>query len=105
MSKAAKELALLRANNPKETIYIVVNSPGGSVTAGMKFITFANGIDNVKTITITAISMGSAIVEALPGERLIVPNATFMFHRAAGSVSVITSYSIHYTKLYESILS
>lgn len=66
-------------------IYLVMNCPGGSVYAGEKFIQFAKTIPNLKTVTIFAASMCSAIVEGLPGERLVTEHGVMMFHRAKGS--------------------
>lgn len=66
-------------------IYLVINSPGGSVYAGLRFIEFAKTIKNVQTVTIFAASMASAIVEALPGDRHGVESAITMFHRAKGT--------------------
>lgn len=63
-------------------IYLVLDSPGGSIDGGEDLIQFAKTIRNVKTITIFAASMGSAIVQAIPGERLIVDTGILMFHRA-----------------------
>ena len=68
------------------TIYIVLDTPGGSIDAGLAFIEFAKTFKNVETLTIFAASMGSAIVEHLPGKRNIISTGTLMFHRAAGGV-------------------
>lgn len=68
-------------------LYIVLDSPGGDIEAGLNFIQFARSIHNIKTITIFAASMASGIVEALPGERLITEMGTLMFHRAKGTFS------------------
>jgi len=68
-------------------IYLVINSPGGSVYAGLDFIRFARNIPNLKTYTIFAASMASAIVEHLPGRRYADRDAIYMFHRAKGSFS------------------
>lgn len=68
-------------------IYLVFDSPGGDVEAGIQFIEFAKTIENLRTVTIFAASMASGIVEALPGRRLITANGTLMFHRAAISLS------------------
>lgn len=65
-------------------IYLVIDSPGGTIYIGEQFIQLAKVIPNVKTVTIFAASMASAIVEGLPGERLIVENGILMFHRARG---------------------
>lgn len=73
-----------RRGNKNYTIYIVLDSPGGSIDAGLAFIEYAKTVPNVKTISIFAASMASAIAEALPGERLVTANGTMMFHRAAG---------------------
>lgn len=65
-------------------IYLVLDSPGGSLDAGMTLIEFTKTVPNLKTISIFAASMASAIAEALPGERLALSSGTMMFHRAAG---------------------
>jgi ATP-dependent protease ClpP protease subunit len=65
-------------------IYLVLDTPGGSISDGSSLIEFAKTIKNLKTISIFAASMGSAIVQALPGERIVMANSTMMFHRAAG---------------------
>lgn len=65
-------------------IYLVIESPGGSIGAGMDFIEYAKNVPNLHTITIFAASMAAGIVEALPGERLILSTGTLMFHRASG---------------------
>lgn len=77
------ELDLIRGKKDYP-IYIVLNTPGGSVYAGENFIQFAKNYKNVKTITIFAASMGAVIVESLPGQRLITNNGILMFHRARG---------------------
>lgn len=65
-------------------IYLVMDSPGGSIDAGLAFIEYAKNIPNLKTISLFSASMASAIAEALPGERLLVPSGVLMFHRAQG---------------------
>jgi ATP-dependent protease ClpP protease subunit len=65
-------------------LYLVLDSPGGSISAGLEFIEYAKSIKNLKTISIYAASMASAIVEALPGERLVLASGVLMFHRAKG---------------------
>lgn len=66
-------------------IYLVLDSPGGDVVAGLSFIESTKNIPNLRTISIFAASMASGIVEGLPGSRLITANGQLMFHRAAGS--------------------
>lgn len=79
------DLAKIRgkANYP---IYLVLDSPGGSIMEGLDFIEYAKTLPNIHTITIFSASMASAIVEALPGKRYITNTGILMFHRAKGSV-------------------
>lgn len=65
-------------------IYLVLDTPGGSIGAGMDFIEYAKSIKNLHTVTFSAASMGSAIVQALPGKRYIIETGVLMFHRAQG---------------------
>lgn len=78
-------LDLLRSKD-NYPIYLVLDSPGGSVISGNSFIAYAKTIKNVKTITLDAASMAAMIVQALPGERLHTEDSTMMFHRASVSV-------------------
>lgn len=86
VQKAQYELvaAAIKRGTDKTPIYLVVDSPGGSIEDGLSFIEFAKTIPNVQTISIFSASMASAIVEALPGARLITGNGYLMFHRARG---------------------
>lgn len=79
---AMQEIVRLRGENEKEIIYLVLNSPGGDVGAGLNLIRFLDTQENIKTITMFAASMASAIVEANKGERLILETGALMFHRA-----------------------
>jgi ATP-dependent Clp protease protease subunit len=86
VQKAQFELmhAALNRAKPSDKIYLVLDSPGGSIEDGLTLIEFAKTIPNLSTISIFAASMASAVVEALPGERLLTNNGMLMFHRAAG---------------------
>lgn len=64
-------------------IYLVLDSPGGSIEAGETLISYLKTIPNLHTVTIFAASMASAIAQALPGKRYIVEDGTMMFHRAS----------------------
>jgi ATP-dependent protease ClpP protease subunit len=70
----------------KQPLYLVLDSPGGSIAAGLDIIANLKTIPNLKTVTIFAASMASGIVNALPGERLGTENSISMFHRARGGI-------------------
>ncbi len=72
------------ANYP---IFLVLDTPGGSIDDGEDLIQFAKSIRNLHTITLFAASMGSAIVQALPGKRLITEHGVQMYHRAKVGLS------------------
>lgn len=77
-------MAAMKRGNSNRPLYLVLDSPGGSIDAGLALIEFAKTIPNLHTITLFGASMASAIVEHLPGERLITQTGTLMFHRAYG---------------------
>lgn len=83
MTKKSLEVLEKSKKDPSQTLYLVMYTPGGSVTAGNLFIEYLKGIPNpIVTITIFAASMGYHIVQALPGERLILETGELMSHRA-----------------------
>lgn len=85
---AANKLMKLVQQRGKQNypIYLVMDSPGGSIDAGEDFIQLVKTIPNLHTITMFAASMASAIVQALPGTRYTVENGVYMYHRAKGQV-------------------
>ncbi len=68
-------------------LYLILDTPGGSIDDGEDLIQYAKTISNLHTITIFAASMGSAIVQALPGKRLMTEHGLQMFHRAKVGLS------------------
>lgn len=87
VSSALAKLLALSAKLPKDaTIYLVLNTPGGSVDAGLNFIDAVRGIpQKVNTISIFSASMGFHIVQYL-GDRLVTPASTLMSHRMRGGI-------------------
>lgn len=86
IGKLQNKLAELNAKRGSRNyaLYLVLDSPGGSIDAGMAFIEYAKTVRNLHTISLFAASMASAIVQALPGERIGTETSMLMFHRAAG---------------------
>ena len=85
---AKKQLEILSKNNMlarKDPIYLVMDTPGGSVTAGLAFIDTVKSLKRpVHTITLFAASMGYQVVQEL-GTRFITPSGSLMSHRGAVS--------------------
>lgn len=78
-----KMTKMSRRLSKNDVIYLVVDSPGGSIFDGLDFIQFAKALpQRVNTITLFAASMGFMIVQNLD-KRYIVTNGTLMSHRAS----------------------
>ena len=83
------QLLFLQSEDPKKQINMYVNSPGGSVTAGLAIIDTMMNIKNpVATYCVgIAASMGAVILSAgQKGKRYILPNAEVMIHQPLGGV-------------------
>lgn len=81
------QLLFLEAENPDKDIHFYINSPGGSVTAGMSIYDTMNFIKcDVSTICIgQACSMGSFLLSAgAKGKRYALPNSRVMIHQPLG---------------------
>ena len=81
------QMLFLESENPDADIYFYINSPGGSVTAGMAIYDVMQFIKpDVSTIVMgQACSMGSLLSTAgAPGKRLMLPNARHMIHQPSG---------------------
>lgn len=81
------QLLYLESENPEKDISLYINSPGGSVTAGMAIYDAMQFIQpDVSTIVMgQACSMGSLLAQAgAPGKRMILPNARHMIHQPSG---------------------
>ena len=81
------QLLYLESENPEKDISLYINSPGGSVTAGMAIYDAMQFIQpDVSTIVMgQACSMGSLLAQSgAAGKRLILPNARHMIHQPSG---------------------
>ena len=97
------QLILLESQNPDKDILFYINSPGGSVTAGMAVYDTMNFIKcDVSTIVMgQAASMGSLLASSgVKGKRYILPNAMHMIHQPlGGSSGQATEVEIQYKEL------
>lgn len=81
------QLLFLESEDPEKDIYIYVNSPGGSITAGMAIYDTMQYIRcDVSTICVgLAASMGAFLLAAgTKGKRFALPNAEVMIHQPLG---------------------
>jgi len=86
-SLVVAQLLFLEAEDPDKDIQIYINSPGGSITAGMAIFDTMNYIKpDVSTICIgMAASMGAFLLTAgAKGKRYALPNAEIMIHQPLG---------------------
>jgi ATP-dependent Clp protease protease subunit len=83
------QLLLLSAENPDKDIYLYINSPGGSVTAGMAIYDTMQFIPNdvVTVATGLAASMGQFLLSSgTKGKRYATPNARVLMHQPSGGI-------------------
>lgn len=101
-NKITAQLLLLAAD-PDKDINLYVNSPGGSVTAGMAIYDTMQFIKNdIVTIALgLAASMGQFLLSAgTPGKRFALPNAEILIHQpSAGLAGSATDIKIHAEQL------
>ncbi|GAA1505317.1 ATP-dependent Clp protease proteolytic subunit [Sphaerisporangium rubeum] len=83
------ELLLLAAEDPQRDIFLYINSPGGSVSAGMAIYDMMEYVPNdVCTVGMgLAASMGQFLLCAgTPGKRYVLPRARVMMHQPSGGI-------------------
>lgn len=83
------QLLYLEAEDPDKDIYLYINSPGGSVSAGLAIYDTMNFIRcDVSTVCIgLAASMGAFLLSSgAKGKRICLPNAEVMIHQPLGGV-------------------
>ncbi len=93
------QLLFLESENPDKDIFLYINSPGGSVSAGLSIFDTMNFIKpDVSTLCMgLAASMGSFLLMAgTKGKRLALPNAKVMIHQPSGGAQgQATDIEIH----------
>lgn len=83
------QMLLLNAEDPEKDIYLYINSPGGSVTAGMAIFDTMQWISNdVATVAMgMAASMGQFLLSAgTRGKRYALPHSKILMHQPLGAV-------------------
>ena len=102
-SLVVAQLLFLESDNPDADILFYINSPGGSVTAGMSiYDTMQYITPQISTIVMgQAASMGSLLAQAgATGKRYILPNARHMIHQPSGGARGMQSdIEIHYKEI------
>lgn len=97
------QLLFLQFDDPKADIHFYINSPGGSITAGMAIYDTMQYIScDVATYCIgQAASMGAVLLTAgAEGKRHALPNARIMIHQPlAGYEGTATELEIHYKEV------
>ena len=83
------QMLLLNAEDPVKDIYLYINSPGGSITAGMAIYDTMQYIQpDVATVAMgLAASMGQFLLSSgAPGKRFATPHARVMMHQPSGGI-------------------
>lgn len=86
----AAQLLWLESQDPGKDVQLLVNSPGGSVSAGYAIVDTMDLIQNDVSTTVIgmAASMGAVIASnGVHGKRYILPHARFMIHQPLGGVN------------------
>ena len=102
-SLVVAQLLYLEAQDPDKDIQFYINSPGGSVTAGMAIYDTMQYIkcDGASICVGMAASMGAFLLSAgTKGKRMALPNSEIMIHQpSAGTQGQITDMAIHMKRL------
>lgn len=83
------QLLFLQSEDPKKSINLYINSPGGSVTSTLAIVDTMKHIKNdVATVCVGIAASGAAIILAsgAKGKRFALPNAEVMIHQPLGGV-------------------
>ena len=102
-NRICAQMLMLAAEDPKKDIWLYINSPGGSITAGMAIYDTMQYVKcDVSTICIgMAASMGAFLLSSgAKGKRIALPNAEIMIHQpSAGTQGQITDMALHLKRL------
>ena len=97
-NRICAQLLMLAAEDPKKDIWLYINSPGGSITAGMAIYDTMQYVKcDVSTICVgMAASMGAFLLSSgAKGKRIALPNAEIMIHQpSAGTQGKVTDMEI-----------
>lgn len=114
-SLVTAQLLFLESEDPNKDIHLYINSPGGSVTAGMAIYDTMQYIKcDVSTICIgMAASMGAFLLAGgAKGKRLALPNAEIMIHQPSGGaqgqateIKIVAEHILKTKKKLNSILA
>ena len=99
------QMLFLEAEDPDKDIYFYINSPGGSVSAGMAIYDTMQYLKcEVSTICVgIAASMGAFLLSSgAKGKRLALPNAEIMIHQPSGGAQgQVTDIQIHAQRIMD----
>lgn len=102
-SLVVAQLLFLEAEDPDKDIHLYINSPGGSVTAGMAIYDTMQYIKpDVCTVCIgMAASMGAFLLSSgAKGKRFALPNSEIMIHQPSGGTNgQVTDMEIHVKRI------
>ncbi|WP_300744798.1 ATP-dependent Clp protease proteolytic subunit [uncultured Bifidobacterium sp.] len=88
------QMLMLAAEDPKKDIWLYINSPGGSITAGMAIYDTMQLIEpDVATVAVgMAASMGQFLLSSgTPGKRFITSHARVLMHQPSGGIGGTTT--------------
>jgi ATP-dependent Clp protease, protease subunit len=83
------QLLFLEAEDPKKEVYLYINSPGGSVSAGMAILDTMNYVKpDIATVCVGIAASAAAVILSAGkhGKRYTLPNSEIMIHQVMGGV-------------------
>ena len=83
------QLLFLESEDPKKDIYLYINSPGGSVSAGLAILDTMNHVKpDIATVTVGIAASAAAVILSAgkKGKRFALPNSEVMIHQVMGGV-------------------